>query len=116
MVEALIRRTRQLDALRAVSAEITRELDLPTLLRLIVRRAAELVGAASGTVFLWDERDQVLVPEAWHGFGEWRKGVRLQLGEAVAGTVAEWRRGMIVNDYRIAPYAHTPTLERTGIT
>ncbi|MBI3087176.1 MAG: PAS domain S-box protein, partial [candidate division NC10 bacterium] len=116
MVEALVRRTRQLDALRAVSAEITRELDLPTLLRLIVRRAAELVGAASGSVFLWDERDQVLVPEAWHGFGEWRKGVRLQLGEAVAGTVAQWRRGMIVNDYRTSPYAHTPTLERTGIT
>jgi PAS domain S-box-containing protein len=116
MVEALIRRTRQLDALRAVSAEITRELDLPTLLRLIVRRAAELVGAASGTVFLWDERDQMLVPEAWHGFGAWRREMRCRLGEAVAGTAAQRREGMIVNDYRTSPYAHPLTLERTGIT
>jgi len=116
MVEALIRRTRQLDALRAVGTEITRELDLPTLLGLIVRRAAELVGAASGTVFLWDERDQVLVAEAWHGFADWRRGVRLQLGEGVAGTTAQRREGMIVNDYRTSPYAHPGTLERTGIT
>jgi len=116
MVEALIRRTRQLDALRAVGTEITRELDLPTLLGLIVRRAAELVGAASGTVFLWDERDQVLVAEAWHGFADWRRGVRLQLGEAVAGTTAQRREGMIVNDYRTSPYAHPVTLDRTGIT
>jgi len=116
MVEALIRRTRQLDALRAVGTEITRELDLPTLLGLIVRRAAELVGAASGTVFLWDKRDQVLVAEAWHGFADWRRGVRLQLGEAVAGTTAQRREGMIVNDYRTSPYAHPVTLDRTGIT
>ena len=56
----LIERTRQLDAVRAVMAEIARELDLATLLQLIIRRAAELVGADTGEVWLWDATEQVL--------------------------------------------------------
>ncbi|MBI2115158.1 MAG: PAS domain S-box protein [candidate division NC10 bacterium] len=114
--QALITRTRQLEAVRAVSAEITRELDLPTLLGLIHRRAAELVGTASGAVLLWDETAQVLVPQAWHGIGDWFKEVRLRLGEGVAGRVAERRVGMIVNDYRSWPHGVALTLEHTGIT
>ena len=114
--QALITRTRQLEAVRAVSAEITRELDLPTLLGLIHRRAAELVGAVSGVVYLWDEAAQLLVPQAWHGIGDWFKEMRLRLGEGIAGMVAERRTGMIVNDYRSWPHAIAFTLERSGIT
>ncbi len=114
--EALARGARQLEAVRAVTMEITRELDLTTLLDLIIRRAAELVRAALGTIFLWDEESQLLVPQAWRGFGEWRRQMRLALGEGVAGTVAQRREGMIVNDYRTSPCAHALTLERTAIT
>jgi transcriptional regulator with GAF, ATPase, and Fis domain len=74
--EALRVRTRQLEAVRAVTTEITRELDLTTLLGLIHRRAADLVGAAAGAVFLWDEPNQVLVPRSWHGVGDWMGEVR----------------------------------------
>lgn len=114
--EALVRRTRQLDAIRAVSFEISRELDLPTLLELINRRAAELVGATSGTVRLWDEQAGLLIPVAWHGLGEWMKDQSRRLGEGVAGTVAQRREGMIVNDYRASPYVHPAALERPEIT
>lgn len=114
--EALLVRTRQLEAVRAVTAEITRELDLTGLLELITRRAVELVGVASGAVFLWDEAAQVLNPSAWYGLGGWMGGVRLRLGEGFVGTVAQRREGMIVNDYRASEYALPFFLERTEIT
>jgi signal transduction histidine kinase len=113
---ALVARTRQLEAIRAVTAEITHELNLTSLLHLIVQRAAELVMAPSGCVFLWDEGVQRLIPRAWHGMGDWMGKLRLRLGEGVAGTVAQKRAGLIVNDYRASSHAHAPTLERTAIT
>ena len=113
--EALLARTLQLEAVRAVTAEISRELDLAALLELINRRAGELVGAASGTVRLWDEQAELLIPVAWHGLGEWMKHQCRRLGEGLSGTVAQRREGMIVNDYRTSPYAHPATLERTKI-
>jgi PAS domain S-box-containing protein len=109
-------RRRQLEAVRAVTAEITRELDLTTLLELIHRRAAELVGAASGTVYLWDEAAQALIPQAWHGRGEWMRNVRFRLGEGLVGTVAQRREGMILNDYRSWPQASPLILERDEFT
>jgi PAS domain S-box-containing protein len=113
--ERLAERTRQLEAVRAVTEEITRELDLSTVLALITRRAAELFGDTSAVLYLWDERDQVLIPEAWHGFGEWVRDVRPRMGEGVAGVVAQRREGMIVGDYRAFPAAYPLALERTGI-
>jgi PAS domain S-box-containing protein len=114
--EALLARTRQLEAVRVVSTEITRELDLTTLLGLLTRRAAELTGATSGVVSLWDEAAQNLVPRAWHGLGEWMREMLLRLGEGVTGTVAARREGMIVNDFRDSPLALPVFLERTEIT
>jgi len=110
--EALATRTRQLEAVRALSEEITRELDLPTLLALIHRRTVELAGGASGVLYLWDEEAGVLVPKVWSGPGEWMAEVRLRPGEAVAGTVAQRRQGMIVNDFRTSPYAFPVFLGR----
>lgn len=67
--EALVARTKQIEGIRANSEEISRELDLATVLTLIIQRAAELTGAGSGMVYLWDEEAQVLLPAAWHGGG-----------------------------------------------
>jgi len=114
--EELRVRTRQLEALRAISVEITRELDLTAVLQLILARAMELVGVSSGGVSLWDATAQVLVPRTWHGLEAWVGEVYIRLGEGVAGVVAERREGMIVNDYRTSPYALPAMLEGTGIT
>jgi signal transduction histidine kinase len=115
--EALAERTRQLEAVRAVTTEITRELELTALLALISRHAQDLVQATSVSISLWDEEAQVLVPQTWLGFeGSWRGEVRLRLGEAVAGTVAERREGMIVNDFRTSRYALPIFLERSTYT
>ncbi len=113
--QAVRARTRQLEAVRAVTTEITRELNLTTLLNLIVRRAAELVGATSGVIYLWDEKAEILIPSAWHGAVEWFDKSPRRLGEGVAGWVAMRRTGLIANDYRTSPYALPVTAARTAI-
>jgi signal transduction histidine kinase/DNA-binding response OmpR family regulator/putative methionine-R-sulfoxide reductase with GAF domain len=112
--EALTERTTRLEAVRDVAVEITRELDLTTLLGLITRRAVELIGTQSGVLYLWDEATQVLIPQAWHGHEEWIREVRLGLGEGIAGTVAQRREGVIVEDYHTSLLAHPALKERTG--
>ncbi len=107
----------QLDALRAVSAEIIRELHLPTLLDVIVRKSLELVGGTGGTIYLRDERGQLLVPHIWIGHsGAWARDGQARIGEGLAGLVAERREGLIVNDYRSWPHARPFILQQTGVT
>ncbi|HEX2278557.1 MAG TPA: GAF domain-containing protein [Candidatus Tectomicrobia bacterium] len=113
----LAARIRQTEAVRAVTMEITRELDLTSLLSLITRRAIELVDAAqSGAVYLWDESTQVLVPHAWHGRGDWMQRVRIHLGEGIVGTVAQRQHGILANDYPNSPYAQPRVVEYFGST
>jgi PAS domain S-box-containing protein len=107
-------RRRHLEAVRAISEEITRELDLPILLGLITQRALDLLGAGEGMIRLWEETGEVLVPKAWIGGGDHRGGLRLRLGEGVAGTAAQRRHGIIVNDFRTSPYATKQLLQQTS--
>ena len=115
--DILATRLQQFEAVSTVTAEITRELDLTTLLGLITRRAVELIDAAvSGAILLWDETEQLLIPQAWHGYGEWMRGVRLKPGEAIAGAVAQSRQGLRINNYQASPYAHPTFVQHTGAT
>ncbi len=116
LYEAERERRRELEAIRAVTVEITRELDLTSLLGLIVKRATELLEVSGGSVFLWDEEAGTLTLRAWHGYGDWIENMTLSLGGGVAGQAAERRKGMIVNDYRASPHALPMLLERTTIT
>jgi PAS domain S-box-containing protein len=109
-------RTRQLEALRATTADLTRELDLTRLLRLLIARAAELVGASSATVYLWEPDQEVVIPAAWHGLGDWQATLRHRLGHGIAGTVAATRRSVVANDYRASRYANPVTLQQTAVT
>ncbi len=113
---ALERRTQQLEAVRVVSEDLTRELDLTALLALIDRRAAELLGAGSGVVWLWNDAQQELALATWHGHGDWVRGRRMRLGEGLAGTVARRREGLLVNDYPGSPYAHPDVLAHAPVT
>jgi PAS domain S-box-containing protein len=114
---AVSERIKQMEAVRSVTAEIIRELDLTALLGLITARAVELVEAAtSGIVYLWDEAANVLIPQAWHGRGGWLREVRLRLGEGLVGTVAQRREGLLVNEYQSSPYANPLFVQRLGLT
>jgi PAS domain S-box-containing protein len=115
--EATLRRSMgQLEAVRATTADITRELDLDRLLQLITTRAAALLGLTHGVVHLWDEPSQILVTRAVTGYDAWRHDVTLRLGEGVAGTVAQRRTALIENDYRTSPLAARIFLEHSTTT
>jgi len=116
-VEAALRaRTVQLEAIREIGADLTRELHLHDLLHLVVQRALTLVGADSGAVHLWNEAEQAIVAERWEGsLAGWPTTVRFHPGEGVVGTVALRREGMCVNDYRQSPHAHPLLVAETEI-
>ncbi|MGH8069777.1 MAG: GAF domain-containing protein [Candidatus Entotheonellia bacterium] len=114
---SLAARVQQMEAIRAVTLEIGRELDLTNLLSLITQRAINLVEAAgAGAVYLWDEPSQLLIPQAWHGRGDWMQNMRLVLGEGIVGTVAQRRTGLIANDYQRSPTRRPLFAEHFGST
>ena len=88
--EAARRRTRQLEAIRAVSIELTRELDLSALLHLITDRVVGLVGAGQGMIRLWDGDSQSLVQKTFTGSGLNQNSAPLRLGEGVARLREPW--------------------------
>ena len=102
--EALRRLNRCLRALGAVGAEVARELDLEAVLRLIVRRAVELVGADIGEIWVWEEEGQLLLPRASWGH-TLRSCLPRRLGEGFSGVAAERRTAMLDNDYPNSPHA-----------
>jgi len=108
--------TQQLEALRATTADLTRELELTRLLHLLIARAADLVGASSATVYLWEPAQAMMVPAAWHGLGDWQASIRHPVGHGIAGMVAETRQGVLANDYRTSRYANPVTLQHTTVT
>jgi PAS domain S-box-containing protein len=116
--EALAARIAQMEAVRTIAEEITRELELPTLFQLIIQRAMDLLHADNSIIYLWDEATHTVRPRAWCNIGAWIGGVRLHLGEGVVGTVAQRREGMIVNKYQQSPYAlhaYVPYLRQCAI-
>ncbi len=108
---ALAERTRRLEAVRGVAAEVARELDLNTLLDLILERAVDLLGAVGGIIWLWDEAQQVLTQRARRGREEHVIAGHMKLGEGVIGTVAQRHEPLVVNDYETSPYAYSPLME-----
>ena len=109
-------RRRQLEAVRAVTAQLAAEPELAPLLDLISRLAAELLEVGAVSLYLWDEIAEVLIPRAWHGYDDWIGKLRLGLGQGLAGTVAERRAGLVVEDYPASPYALEPFLEQVPIS
>lgn len=110
-----VRMRKQLETVGLVNQEIARELDIDALLELIHRRAVELLGATGGSLYLWDDAAQVLVPRVWHGIPDTVGSLTLRSGEGLAGTAVVRRTGLIVNDYRAWPHAHPRYLAETAV-
>ena len=113
---ALAERARRLEAVQDVTNEIVRELDQTALLETIIARAAQLVGAASGTIALWDAEAEELVARALYRTDPFILTQPLKLGQATAGLAAQRRETVIVNDYRAWPHANPEAIRRTRVT
>ena len=99
-------RLRQLQTIRDVAEEITRELDLAALLELIVQRTAELVGVATSVIRLWDDGQQALITAATYGEQTDLGPIPIKLGEGMIGVAAQRRQGLAADIYQDSPYAH----------
>lgn len=91
------RRVAALTALNKTSLDLSAELDLNTLLRTVVERAARLLDATLGGLYLLQPDKQTLemVVSLSGKYG----GTLLKVGEGLAGQVAQLGQPLVVGDY-----------------
>ena len=96
-------------ALLTVSRAVVNTLDLNTILSTIAKQIRQVIQTDECTVFLYDDREKVLVPAVCdaQSYVEEMLAVRLKLGEGITGTVALTGRGEIVNDAEADPRSLT---------
>ncbi|MBU0702918.1 MAG: GAF domain-containing protein [Chloroflexi bacterium] len=98
--ESLRRRADELAALQATVLDITTPHDLPTLLQTIVERAARLLNAVGGGLYLCDpSREEARCVVSYNTPRDFT-GIVLKYGEGAAGTVAQTGESLIIDDYR----------------
>ena len=98
--EALRRRAEELAALNTTLLDIISPHDLPTLLQTIVERAALLLKAESGGLYLCDPEKEEVCCVVSFNTPENYKGTILKYGEGAAGTVVQTGQPLIIDDYR----------------
>lgn len=98
VMNPLLGRASQLEAVRQVGLAVTSRLDLSEVLSGIAGQAADLVEADGAAIFL--RRDSHLELAAVHNLPEAFLGTRLEIGQGVAGAVAQSRRSLHIDDFR----------------
>lgn len=98
--DALRRRAEELAALQATVLDITGPHDLTTLLHTIVERAARLLHAPSGGLYLCDPEKQEVRCVVSYNTPSNYIGTTLKYGEGAAGIVAQTGKPLTVHDYR----------------
>ena len=92
-------RNAQLQALRAISLDLTTELDLDTLLHSIVNHAVDLLNSNHGGLYLYRPERDVLERVISTGPHAIPLDVSLQRGEGLSGKVWEQGASLCVNHY-----------------
>jgi PAS domain S-box-containing protein len=120
MRDLLVRRAREMEALYDTSLEINSQPDVPKLLQAIVQRAAGLVGTQAGGLYLIKPDGQTLELVVSHNLPGDYLGVKLHLGEGLAGRVAQTGKPMAIVDYlsweeRAAAYVNAPLRRVLGV-
>ena len=101
--EALRHRVGELAVLQETVLEITGRHDLPELLNSIVERAARLLGATSGGMYLCDSEKQEVRCVVSYNTAVNIVGTVIKYGEGAAGIVATTGKPLIIDDYRTWP-------------
>jgi PAS domain S-box-containing protein len=101
---ALRRRAEELTTLHATTVELTAAHALPDLLHTLVERAAGLLHAEAGGLYLCEpEQEQVRCVVSYRTLRDYT-GVVLRYGEGAAGIVARTGQPLLIDDYRKWPY------------
>lgn len=93
-------RANELEALYETAVVLSSQLDLTKVLQMIVERAVQLVGADTGALYLLPAGAQELVLSVLYGLPESFRGMRLKVGEGLAGRAAETGRVQVTAHYR----------------
>jgi two-component system, NtrC family, sensor kinase len=111
---------RQLEAVRETALDIAANLDLDALLKRVVHRARELVGAEGAELGLLDEKEQivrvVVSDTPWTN----KIGREIALMAGVAGRVAAFGEPLVIPDYntwkgRLLPQQEAPFKSVAGV-
>src|SRR5438105_2402747 len=92
-----------LEPLLEVGRLLSSELDLAKLLKTVLEMAARVVGAETASLLLLDEKTGELYFHTALDLGDKVAGVRLKLGQGIAGSVAKDRKPAIINDAKADP-------------
>jgi GAF domain-containing protein len=99
---ALARSVAELQALEEVLRAVNSSLDLDTVLATIISRAVQLSQADEGTIYEYDELEEVFLPKAAFGMSEeriaWLRERRVKLGETHLGRSAVLRAPVHLDD------------------
>jgi PAS domain S-box-containing protein len=101
--EVVAQRTLELAALYETALDINTQIDLNTLLRAIVRRAADLLGTRIGGLYLMKPDEQTLELVVSYNLPDHYVGTRLKLGEGLSGVIALTGQLQAVEDYSTWP-------------
>ena len=94
------RRAEELSALYETTREIASNHDTKTLLQTIVDRAALLLNAAGGSIYLRDGGHDEYELKVAHGQQKF-VGMKMEPGEGLLGEVVQSLQPAVVNDYRV---------------
>jgi PAS domain S-box-containing protein len=97
--EELARHAREMEALYDTSLELTAHHGLTDLLEAIVQRAADLLGARMGGVYLVNPDGASLHLAVSHNLPGNPVGAVIRFGEGLSGRVAQMGKPMMVEDY-----------------
>lgn len=94
------KRTEKLAQLHETNLDLSAQLDLPALLHTITQRAARLLDASAGCLYLLLPDEQTLEMVVSCNALRDYTGSRLRLGEGLSGRVAQTGQPLIVNNYQ----------------
>jgi signal transduction histidine kinase/DNA-binding response OmpR family regulator/HAMP domain-containing protein len=117
--QELTRSVGELKALGEIGQAISSTLDLETVLQTIVTRAVELSKTDAGTIYEFDENEQVFVPRANYGLTpeviEALRAARVRVGDNTGmGEAARTRTSVQIADLMSAPHYALPQLQEAG--
>ncbi|NIO71854.1 MAG: GAF domain-containing protein, partial [Anaerolineae bacterium] len=115
LYEETQRRVQELAFLNEASRTVTSSLDLEQVLTTIMKEATDMLQVEATSVLLLDEEDKELVLETVVGpQAEKAKGLRLPLGQGIAGWVAREGQPLLVPDVKEDPRFYPGIDEATG--
>ncbi|TKJ31281.1 MAG: hypothetical protein CEE40_01885 [Chloroflexi bacterium B3_Chlor] len=99
LFDQLERRIKQLAALHEVSLDVIATTDFSEALPTIMQKAAQLLDAHGGGIYLSDSATRQLEWRVGYGYEKDYTGMRLALGEGLAGRIAQSKEPLLVDDY-----------------